>query len=87
MNSKNIASTLSIIQTKQIINGFLLILSMMIISLFVSFIVVTNWNSFFLLILFIIWFVAILSLLYFSILELMKSKKKEHYNYLSKLLK
>ena len=87
MNSKNIASTLNIVQTKQIVFIFLVVLSIMTVSLFVFFLFSTFWNCSYLLITFMIWFVLILSLLYFSILGIIRSEKKEDYNYLSNMLK
>ena len=87
MNSKNIASTLNIVQTKQIVFIFLVILSMMTVSLFVFFLVATFWNCSYLLISFMIWFGFIFALLYLSILGIIKSEKKEDYNYLSNMLK
>ena len=84
MNSQNIASTLNIIQSKQIVIGILiLILFVIFIGCYYFLSHITNLQ----LILMLVYLSFFLIILVFAVFKIMKSKEKKDYNYISSLLK
>ena len=84
MNSQNIASTLSVTQSKQIVTGILtLFLFLILIVCYYFLIEITNQKSISIFVYSLLLFIISL----FSIFKVSKSEKKEDYSYISNLLK
>ena len=84
MNSQNIASILSVTQSKQIVTGILtLFLFLILIVCYYFLIEITNQKSISIFVYSLLLFIISL----FSIFKVSKSEKKEDYSYISNLLK